>query len=56
MDTVPGHTFLVVALDIVACDRTARRPRARHCRPAEAMAELVADDAAENAADHRAGA
>src|SRR4051812_14328444 len=56
VDAVADHSRFVVALDIVARDRAARRADTGHRRAAEAMTELVADDAAEHAADDRARA
>src|SRR5215217_6565437 len=56
VDAVADHSRFVVALDIVARDRAAGGADAGHRRPAQAMAELVADDPAEHAADDGAGA
>jgi len=51
VDAVADHSRFVVALDIVARDGAAGRADAGHGRPAQTVAELVADDAAEHAAD-----
>ena len=56
MDAVADHSRFVVALDIVARDRATGRTDAGHRRPAETVAELVAHDASEHAADDRARA
>src|SRR5436190_22218578 len=53
VDAVADHSRFVVALDIVAGDRAAGSADAGHRRPAEPVAELVAEDASQHAADDR---
>src|SRR5881392_3732406 len=56
VDAVADHSRFVVALDIVARDGAAGGTDAGHGRPTQTVAELVADDAAEHAADDGARA
>src|SRR5437588_239237 len=53
VDPVAGDALAVVAFEIVARDRPARRAGAGHGGAPEPVAELVADHRAQNAADDR---